>query len=203
MSRVAFFFDGFNLYHALNDNRAYHQYKWLDLTKLAACFVTKLDTVDRILYFTAYAYWSTDKVKRHRLITSIYADMGVEIVEGVFRYKEKHCPKCYNDFWTPEEKRTDVSLAVKLFELAYKDEYDTAFIVSGDSDLIPAIDSIKTCFPEKKVGVVVPIARRAKELTKAAHFRRKMKLQHLKTSQLDRIFVTTRGMVLECPPEWQ
>lgn len=38
-----------------------------------------------------------------------------------------------------KEKGVDVKLAVDILDMAYQDKYDTAIIVSSDTDLIPAI----------------------------------------------------------------
>lgn len=38
------------------------------------------------------------------------------------------------------EKGVDVQMAVDILRGAYKDEYDQAFLISSDSDLIPAIE---------------------------------------------------------------
>lgn len=84
MNRVAFFVDGFNLYHSLDSGPSYYKYKWLNLEKLARCFVTSHDKAEKVFYFTTYATWG---------------------------------------------------------------QYNTAVIVSGDSDLIPAIQAVKNTFP--------------------------------------------------------
>ena len=39
-----------------------------------------------------------------------------------------------------KEKGVDVKLAVNLLDMAYQDKYDTAIIVSSDTDLIPSIE---------------------------------------------------------------
>ena len=41
MEKEIFFIDGFNLYHALNNNRFY-RYKWLDLSGLAKNSLQKM-----------------------------------------------------------------------------------------------------------------------------------------------------------------
>jgi uncharacterized LabA/DUF88 family protein len=46
-------------------------------------------------------------------------------------------------FTTFEEKETDVNLALKIFEDAFFDNYDRAIIISGDSDIIPVIATIR------------------------------------------------------------
>jgi hypothetical protein len=59
-------------------------------------------------------------------------------------------------FKVPEEKRTDVNIAIHLVADAYLDQADRLVIVSGDSDLVPAIDLIKEHYPEKQVIVYIP-----------------------------------------------
>lgn len=100
-----------------------------------------------------------------------------------------------------EEKQTDVNIAIKLFQTAIADLYDTALIVSGDSDLIPAIEAVKQTFPDKRVTVVIPIGRRAEALKHAAHAHMKMKVKHLATSQFeDRI--QKGDLILTRPISW-
>ena len=48
MNRIAFFIDGFNLFHSLDNNPAYHKYKWLNLSSLAEKFTTKQDEIKSI-----------------------------------------------------------------------------------------------------------------------------------------------------------
>ena len=56
--RAMFFVDGFNLYHSLDANTAFHKYKWLNLRQLALCFsIEPYETLQGIKYFTAYASW--------------------------------------------------------------------------------------------------------------------------------------------------
>ncbi|MEX2561986.1 MAG: NYN domain-containing protein [Nitriliruptoraceae bacterium] len=43
----------------------------------------------------------------------------------------------------PQEKGVDVWLAVDLVQMTYRGEYDTAIVCSHDSDLAPALDTVK------------------------------------------------------------
>jgi len=94
MNRITFFVDGFNLYHALANNPHYHQYKWLNLAKLANCYVTKKDKIQSIYYFTALATWSQSKVKKHKKYIKALGLQNIQIVYGEFRKKDKFCPLC-------------------------------------------------------------------------------------------------------------
>ena len=45
---------------------------------------------------------------------------------------------------------TDVNIATQMIIDAYQDKYDTAMLISGDSDLVPPIKAINENF--KKTG---------------------------------------------------
>jgi len=203
MIRAAFFVDGFNLYHAIDDKPNNHQYKWLNLRRLAQCFPSKSETITDIRYYTALATWAPAKVQRHSVLMAAYRDLGIQIIQGVFRKKQVFCPHG-SSFWKPEEKRTDVNIAIDLLDLAYSDQYDRAYVISGDSDLAPAVIRVMKRFPSKEVIIVIPLGRRAEELVAAARGKkRKMKLKHLNSSQLDRPYVMSTGGILTCPQSWQ
>lgn len=43
---------------------------------------------------------------------------------------------------TYHEKGVDVRLAVEMIKLARENKYDTAFLISSDTDLVPAVEEI-------------------------------------------------------------
>jgi hypothetical protein len=51
MSKIYFLVDGFNLYHALASADRLKRYKWLSLTRLCQCFLTKADSISGIEYW--------------------------------------------------------------------------------------------------------------------------------------------------------
>ncbi|MBI4379553.1 MAG: NYN domain-containing protein [Nitrospinae bacterium] len=203
MNRVIFFVDGFNLYHSLNDNSNYNKYKWLDIAKLSQCFITKKDQLEKILYFTSYTTWDLSKVARHKIYIRALQAVGIKIVLGEFKPRDKTCRKCGQTYSTFEEKRTDVNIAINLFQTAINDLFDTAIIVSGDSDLIPAIEAVKTTFPAKQIGVVIPIGRRAEALKNATDFHRKIREKHLASCQFPDVIYLDGNQKLERPLSWR
>lgn len=74
------------------------------------------------------------------------------------------CFSCGNEWLRHEEKKTDVNIAVRILDDAYDDRFDKAIVVSGDSDLVPAIQSVYTRFPEKRIIVAFPPKRNSAEL---------------------------------------
>jgi len=203
MNRVVFFVDGFNLYHSLDCIPSYHKYKWLNLDKLARCFVTSRDNVEKVFYFTTYSTWDSVKLVKHQLYVRALQFKDVEVVFGAFRYVDKICRICHKQYKTFEEKQTDVNIAIKLFQTAVQGFWDTAIIISGDSDLIPAIRAVKSTFPVKRIGLVIPIGRRAEELKQVVDFHMKLKEKHLATSQFEDEITIDGGIKLTRPGTWK
>lgn len=203
MTKVVCLIDGFNLYHSLHNERKYHKYKWLNLTDFVKKFIPSNESITGIYYFTALAVWSQSKIKKHKLFIRAQEYYGVEVIYGEFRKKDRTCRLCNRQYQTFEEKQTDVNIVVKLIELSIRDEYDKAIIFSGDSDLVPVITSIRKLFPQKKVGIVIPIGGRAEILKQNADFHMKMKEKHLMTSQLPRDVDIGNSVIISSPQDWQ
>jgi uncharacterized LabA/DUF88 family protein len=205
MNRVSFFIDGFNVYHALDDEEKYHKYKWLDYSALAKCFISGKDTLADIYYFTAYAEWDPEKKARHQLLIRALTMKGVKIVFGKFKMRDKRCRICHKVYKIPEEKQTDVNISIKLFQCAYNDTFDTAILMTGDSDIVPAILAIKESFPAKRIGVGIPIGRKAEDIKNACDFHMKIKEEHLRNSQFPDSIITNseKNLTIKRPASWR
>lgn len=209
MAKIVFLIDGFNLYHALDYTESdpnhfrYQRYKWLNLRKLASLYVGRLDTLQEVILFTALATWDPGKVTRHKLFIRANESVGVSVVYGEFKRKDRKCRLCGKKYSAFEEKQTDVNIALTLFDLAVKDKYDRAIIVSGDTDLIPAIKAVRSTFPHKQIGVIIPVGKASNDMIKTADFRFKMRELHLASSRFpDQIILPDRS-TLDCPPNWK
>ena len=139
---------------------------------------------------------------RHQVYVKALQLTGVKPIFGAFRMKDTTCRICHKRYQIPEEKQTDVNIAITLFQTATADTWDTALIVSGDSDLIPAIEAVKKTFPTKQIGVVIPIGRRAEELKLITDFHKKVKRKQLQTCQFDNTITIDENTVLQRPSSW-
>src|SRR5215469_10766422 len=106
-------------------------------------------------------------------------------------------------FWSFEEKQTDVNIALSLFQLAVADRYDKAVIISGDTDLLPAVKAVRSTFPSKHLGVVIPIGRASEDFKKQADFHYKMREQHLASSRFSDVIALKDKSLLKCPDTWK
>ena len=170
MTRVSFYIDGFNLYHAvagLGDQRL----KWVDLRSLASSYLREGDTLASVVFFTAVNNWDPAKRKRHIAYIDAQSAHGVEVVESNFRTSPKMCHTRGQRCRFKEEKKTDVKIALRMLEDCYQDRTDRLFLVTNDSDQVPTIQSIRGGFPDKRVFVIAPPERHSEgmELVQAAH----------------------------------
>lgn len=202
MERVIAFIDGFNLYHSIAEDPAYRKYKWLDLRKLVELLVPPGD-LHEIYYFTALALWDPEKANRHKIYIRALESAGIRVVYGQFKRRDRFCPKCRTDYTAHEEKQTDVNIAIHLLKLAIEDRYDTALVLSGDSDLIPSVKAVKSTFASKRIGVVIPIGRRAEELKMECDFHIKLREKNLAKCLFDDPITLLSGTAIHKPIDWK
>lgn len=202
--RIICFIDGFNLYHALKDLAQPHL-KWLDLRLLFSRLSrSQSQIITQILFFSAYPTWKPDSYQRHRAYVAALSAYGITPVMGQFKNKPRKCLACGAEWISHEEKETDVNLALALLDLAYKNQYDHAFILSRDSDLAPAIHKVKQNFPMKKITVFAPYNyRHSSELMQAADGHKTIKYKHIATSLFpEEIYDAGGNLVVRRPIEY-
>lgn len=159
MPRAAFYVDGFNLYHAINDlNEPF--LKWLDLRKLAGLLVpTKTETVERIVYCTAFYPGDSQKRFRHEEYLRALDVTGVIAIPGHYIHEERECRACGAKWQQPTEKQTDINVAAHLLNDAWLDRYDRAYLISADSDQAATARLFRAQFPTKEFVTVAPPGR--------------------------------------------
>lgn len=204
--RSIVYVDGFNLYYgALKGG----PHRWLNLERYFE-LLRMDDDVQRIWYFTAVI----EGPRRERQLTYLQAlssTPSVAIQYGRYKEKDVRCtiPDCgctgAREFRVPEEKGTDVNIAVQMLEDAYQGLAERMVLVSGDSDLVPAIRTVKRRFPNIQVTVYVPARdpRRgaARELRTAADKDKTLPLDLLRRAQFDVVVRTAKGSVVK-PAAW-
>lgn len=84
------------------------------------------------------------------------------------------------------------------------DRWDTAMLVTGDSDLLPAIETLKEMYPQKRIIVAFPPDRhrRAVRLKEEAHGWFTIKLDQIRASQMPEVVQKPDGYLLRRPRHW-
>lgn len=214
MKRVSFLIDGFNLYHSLREveRLAKVPVKWLDLKKLCSAYLHAVrSAVGERVELASVAYFSAlpthlvrsnpDVVTRHQTYVAALQSTGVEVVLARFKEKTVTCPVCGNVFKRHEEKETDVALGLRLVELLAQEACDTVVLVTGDTDLVPAIRAAKRMYPDHLVGVAFPFMRHNAELRAVADFAFNIGQRDVQRAQLP-VQIQVGGTTLSRPPTW-
>jgi uncharacterized LabA/DUF88 family protein len=97
---------------------------------------------------------------------------------------------------------TDVNIAVEILSDAYLDKYDTALLITGDSDLVPPINAVHNFFKNKRVVVAFPPNRYNVSVNHAAKGSLMIGRKKLKDAQFDEKIVKNDGFVLIKPSTW-
>lgn len=206
-SPTVIYIDGFNLYYGALKGTPY---KWLNLAKFFR-LLRPHDSIQTIRYFTA-PVTGPGRADQDIYWQALSTTPIVEVILGKFKHKRVLCglSDCLHPgkriFEVPEEKRTDVNIAVYMLDDAYQDVCDDIILVSGDSDLVPAVRMIRARFPRKRITVYVPaqnpIRGYAVELRSSAHVNRDLPLNLLPKAQFDAKLSNGSGGYILKPSSW-
>ena len=205
--RTIVYVDGFNLYYGAVRGSPH---KWLDLQRYFRRLRNN-DQIAQIYYFTALIAGAT-RPNQETYLRALDTLPVVTVVLGRFKDRWVQCNVrdcCYSGsrwFPKPEEKRTDVSIGIQMLDDAYRGRCDTMVLVSGDSDLVPAVSRVKTRFPDMSIVVYVPtrnpVRGAAVELRSAADKHRDLPLQLLRHCQFPPTVADGAGGVIQKPADW-
>lgn len=141
MKKTIIYIDGQNIHHGLADalglDSRYLNFRKFCEEKIACAEHGK--QIVAIKYYSAKYPQERDPVKHSRdadFFKVLEEAQNIRVVEGKFRIpQDKTLP--------PVEKGVDVRLATDLIFDAFLSEYEVAYVLSADTDLVPAIRQIK------------------------------------------------------------
>lgn len=205
--RLNVYIDGLNLYYGAVKGT---KHKWLDIERLFTV-LRPHDEIRTIYYFTALISGSGAQ-RQLTYLRALESSARVQVVLGKFKLKTVKCgvSSCQfsgdRRFQMPEEKRTDVHIALAMLSDAWEGDCDGLVLVSGDSDLVPAIGMMKQRPNPKKVIVYIPARhpqRGAAIELRAAADKHKVLPNHLvKLCQFPDKIPDGSGSVIQKPPDW-
>jgi len=206
LKRVIGYIDGFNLYFGLKA-RGWKRYFWLDPVALVSRLIRPEQHLIALHYFTARirdSRGNAEDAKRQTTYLDALASLDrLEIHEGHFLEKIRECRRCGNRWPDYEEKMTDVNIATRMLMDAHEEQFDTAMLVSADSDLVTPVREIRERFPDKRVIAAMPPRRHSHDLARAAHGHFQIGEQNIRKSQLPDEIETESGFVLKRPATWK
>ena len=206
-NRTYVYIDGFNLYYGC---LKHSQYKWLNLAILCDKLLPKAD-VQKIFYFTAIVKPRPDNPQVH-IRQSIYlralsTEPRIHIVRGQFLSHEKNMRlakpyknRKYARVIVTEEKGSDVNIATWLMFDASRGHFDTAVVVSNDSDLVSPIKFVTKLYC-KKIGLIFPSQKPSNQLREHATFIKQLRTGVLGVCQFPSQMKDSKGQFHK-PSDW-
>lgn len=165
--KVNIYFDGFNFYNGLKDNN-WEKYYWLDIVKLSEKLIHKLNPNHSLInayYFSAVPDKHKSKERRQKKFFDVNSlNPRFKLIKGYHRDKSKTCNKCNYKIAMSEEKQTDVNIALTMLKNAVKNNCELSILVSGDTDMIPIIESIKEIDPQHMIMLFFPPKRKTHQM---------------------------------------
>ena len=229
--KTRIYIDGYNLYYGCLKGTPY---KWLDIVKLFQDYVLPSSSLcTSVLHHCGVKFFTADIVEKaatsqdsrkdqqayHRALSLFHDATTLQIIKGYYSVTKARAFKIelsapakkpnecnYVDVWKLEEKQTDVNIAVEsLHDAHIDDELEQIVYVTNDTDLVPALDKIKS-IGRIKIGLVIPTTDKVRkpnaELSKLADWtRQSITLEELKASQLPRTITGGRKPVTK-PDSW-
>jgi uncharacterized LabA/DUF88 family protein len=200
---VICYVDGFNLYHGLR-SRGWRKYYWLDLWALTEQYLRPAQRLVEVVYCTARVKKDVEAQKRQAVFIDALTAFrpGVRPVYGHYLAKQAQCFSCGSTFVRHEEKMTDVNIACALLMDAMDGRFDVAFLMSGDSDLVPPVKIVRQRWPEKRIVALFPPNRKSDALRRAVHGQLWIAEANLRRSLLPDPVEDRCGRCLSKPKEW-
>jgi hypothetical protein len=188
MPIAGLYVDGFNLYHAILKFEEPHL-KWLNLRKLGESIIDATsDTLGPVTYCTAYYPGDSQKKWRHDEYMAALRVVNVEPIMGHYIHEPWECDHCDHTWEKATEKASDVNLALHLFNDARLDRFQTAYLVTADSDQAATAKMFRNCFPEKRFITVSPPGRNiSHNILTYSHGKVSLTKEHLEKSLFPKI----------------
>ncbi|MEJ7830379.1 MAG: NYN domain-containing protein [Segetibacter sp.] len=200
--RVIAYIDGFNLYFGMKQGK-WNDLLWLNVQQLAASLLQPHQQLQKTKYFTSRVRNHPEKEKRQNTYLEVLETVAdLKIYYGQYQSHVEECRRCGNTYPYANEKMTDVNIATELLTDAFRDQYDTALLITGDSDLVPPIKAVHNNFKNKRVLVGFPPNRFNLNVKNAARGSFMIGRKKLKDAQFPLEIAKLNGFLLKRPETW-
>jgi 6-hydroxy-3-succinoylpyridine 3-monooxygenase len=212
--RSVIYIDGFNFYYGMLADRP--DLKWLNYQRLGELLRPDDDIVYVRLFTTEVDRGKTVSPKRdrqQRFWSALKTQPKITITEGKFALRERTClvRSCHNPerkYSVLEEKQTDVNIALQLVRDVQTLMLDNIVVISGDIDLLPALDVVMAIDKKVRPVIYIPVHeetlkyRRKYEFMKYSQAVKPIPEKYLRQAQFLPQVLLPNGSVVDRPPEW-
>jgi uncharacterized LabA/DUF88 family protein len=201
MEKVIAYIDGYNLYHGIRSQGWKWAY-WLNLHLMIENLLSQNQELITTKYFTTRVSTPENKrLRQQKFLEALGTIPEIKFFYGKYVPDEVSCRQCGHTYTTYHEKMTDVNIAVEMLTDGMKNKYDTAILVSGDSDLVNVVHRVGEF--KKKVVILFPPKRKPRSLRESANVVIDIDAQLLSKSLFPDEVIKQDGYVLKKPIEWR
>jgi uncharacterized LabA/DUF88 family protein len=212
--RSIIYIDGFNFYYGMLIDRP--DLKWINYQRLAE-LLRPDDDIVHVRLFTAMVdkkkAVSEKRDRQQRLWAALKTQPKITLTEGKFAQRDRTClvPTCHNPerkFTALEEKQTDVNIALQIVRDVQTLAPDIVVIMSGDIDLLPALDVIMSIDRKVRPVIYIPVHeeilkyRRKDEFMRYSEAVKPIPEKYLRQAQFPAQVPLANGNSVERPLEW-
>jgi uncharacterized LabA/DUF88 family protein len=204
--------DGYNWYHSIFKH--YPDWKWLNLP----AFFSALRPHEEIAVVKLFSSLvdpdrpaSDARERQVRYFDALSTLPKMKIVLGAFQSREVHCRgTCRERYIISEEKKTDVNIAVEMISDAIAGACTRMYVVSGDSDIQPAVEWVYANKRDIKITVYIPALQNEQPGRRLDYYRTKglsvdckfLPLGDIKNHQLPKCAKLPNGKLAVRPHTW-
>lgn len=205
--RVCFYIDGFNFYYGLKE-KDWGEFYWLDIVKFCRSLIKSYHTLISVNYYSAPPINHSGKKRRQRkFFDANELNNLFKLHLSIHKPKNKICDNCGYTIYYSEEKQTDVRIAVDMLKNCANDVCDLTVLISGDTDLIPSLEAIKEIYPNHKILIFFPPARKTHDMINYADGWRDLGLDPFRRKFINSIFdddvISDEGTIITIPAKWK
>lgn len=137
--KVCLFFDGKNFFASM---KSWDSSFEVDYNQLARKIIEEIgpDSVFNGAYYYVGTGPGSDLSK---FINHLKLQPGYFVRTRERKHRSRECPNCHQRMSYTEEKEVDTLMVSEMIQLAAQDAFDIAVLFSGDSDLVPAAESLR------------------------------------------------------------
>lgn len=155
--RAILYVDGFNLFHALLDQR--REWLWLDLQALGRGLVDPMERLASVVWVSAHRPQGKARMEALFRYEAALRTRKVRCLMGHFVVHPEHCRRCGHGWSSATEKQSDVNLALAVAADVAANRFDTAYLLTTDGDHAATARFVREGYPHKRIVSVAPPGR--------------------------------------------
>ncbi len=167
------YIDGYNWYHAIFKHHP--EWKWLNIQSFFEGLRPD-EEITAVKLFSAMVdpnqKGSPARERQQKYFDALKTLPKVKIVLGAFQERQVTCrADCAKTYMIQDEKKTDVNLAIEIIDDALNNACEKMYIVSGDSDVQPAVEWVWKNRPQTSIMVYVPALKNEQAFRRTDYYR--------------------------------